>query len=365
MYAVLVVDDESVVCQGIRDYLFESGLNISKVWTASNGYEALDYIRMEQIDLVLTDIQMDGMNGIELMGSIQSEKADLPVVVISAHDAFEYAQQCIRLGARDYLIKPVRLANLVQVVGRALTERHERYKQVLEDSLKLKFSMTGMSSLRTYMLNELISGALAEADDYAFIFEQIGVALDGPYYAVIVVDLQWERAGVSGAEVRSLRDRNLLKYAAVNIIEETLSDWNAVTFYGQGNRIVVVLQMSEAEYVRQSDPVTLLNLLGKKIAGNILAYQHMDAVVGISPLARGLASMPGGYRQAGEASKWHGWYADHRVFYAEDFSPKEEGGKVAWQEKTEQFAAWMTGGKRGEDARAIVSRFFGRYLSRP
>ncbi|WP_217594495.1 response regulator [Cohnella sp. GbtcB17] len=110
MYTVLVVDDEAIVCRGIKDSLEASDLNISQVLTAWNGYEALDYVRMESVDLVLTDIQMDGMNGIELMESILSEKPDIPVVVISAHDEFQYAQHCIRLGARDYLIKPVLLS---------------------------------------------------------------------------------------------------------------------------------------------------------------------------------------------------------------------------------------------------------------
>nr|WP_256454861.1 response regulator [Cohnella sp. GbtcB17] len=110
VYTVLVVDDEAIVCRGIKDSLEASDLNISQVLTAWNGYEALDYVRMESVDLVLTDIQMDGMNGIELMESILSEKPDIPVVVISAHDEFQYAQHCIRLGARDYLIKPVLLS---------------------------------------------------------------------------------------------------------------------------------------------------------------------------------------------------------------------------------------------------------------
>ncbi|TXK84559.1 response regulator [Paenibacillus sp. N3.4] len=59
MYTVLVVDDEAIVCQGIKEFLESSDLNISQVLTAWNGYEALDYLRMESIDLVLTDIQMD------------------------------------------------------------------------------------------------------------------------------------------------------------------------------------------------------------------------------------------------------------------------------------------------------------------
>ncbi|WP_409342646.1 response regulator [Paenibacillus sp. MBLB4367] len=357
MYTVLVVDDEAIVCQGIKEFLETADLNISQVLTAWNGYEALDYLRMESIDLVLTDIQMDGMNGIELMESILSEKPDIPVVVISAHDEFEYAQKCMRLGARDYLIKPVLLPQLIQVVGRELSERHETYKRLLEESLKLKFSMTGMTSMRSYILNEIIAGTL-EPDDYMFIFEQIGLKLAGPYYAVLALELFWERAGVRGGAIQSLRDRNLLKYATVNIIEETLADWNAVAFYGQGNQIVTILQVQETDYARnKAENISKLNLIGKSLAANIHGYLQMEAVVGISPLRPGLQALPESYRDAAKAAKWHALYENHHVFYAGDFSLKEASVKVNWQEQAERFVDKIKTGKQPGDVEDAVRRF--------
>ncbi|WMT42141.1 response regulator [Paenibacillus sp. D2_2] len=358
MYTILVVDDEAIVCQGIKEYLELSDLSITQVLTASNGYEALDYLRIESIDLVLTDIQMDGMNGIELMESILSEKPDIPVVVISAHDEFEYAQQCIRLGARDYLIKPVQLSQLTEVVGAELSNRHKKYKRLLEESLKLKFSMTGMLSLRSYILNEVIAGSLDKADDYLFIFEQIGLKFEGPYYLLLVTELSWGRSGAEGKTIQKLRDRNLLKYATVNIIEETLADWNAVAFYGQGNQIITILQFSEADYTgRDQENVAKMNLIGKKIVAHIQTYLHLEAVVGISSLRLGLQNLPESYRDSAKAVKWHALYDNHRVFYAEDFSMKEASIQVNWQEKTEQLAQKMRTGKSLESIQEDIQRF--------
>lgn len=358
MYTILVVDDEAIVCQGIKEYLELSDLNITQVLTASNGYEALDYLRIEPIDLVLTDIQMDGMNGIELMESILSEKPDIPVVVISAYDEFEYAQKCIRLGARDYLIKPVQLSQLTKVVGAELSNRHEKYKRLLEESIKLKFSMTGMLSLRSYILNEVIVGTLDKADDYLFIFEQIGLKFEGPYYLLLVTELSWGRTGAEREAILKLRDRNLLKYATVNIIEETLADWNAVAFYGQGNQIITILQFSEADYAERSqENVAKMNLIGKTIVTNIQSYLHLEAVVGISPLRFGLHKLPESYRDSAKAVKWHALYDTHRVFYAEDFSMREASIQVNWQEKTEQLAQKIRTGKSLEGIQEDIQRF--------
>ncbi|MFC5470045.1 response regulator [Cohnella suwonensis] len=358
MYTVLVVDDEAIVCQGIKEFLESSDINVTKVLTAWNGYEALDYLRMESVDLVLTDIQMDGLNGIELMESILAEKPDIPVVVISAHDEFHYAQMCIRLGARDYLIKPVLLTQLTEVVSRELSDRKEKYKLLLEDSLKLKFSMTGMSSLRTHFLNEVLTGSLEHDDECRYIFEHLGVELSGPYFAVYVVELLWSHAGLWGETIRSLRDRNLLKYAAFNIIEETLTDWNTLAFYGQGNRIMVILQLGDSEDERnRMDGLTKLNLIGNTLASNIRHYLHMEAVIGISSIRNGLEGLPDGYREANDAAKWHGLYGNHNVFYAADFSLKKLRAAVNWQEKTDTFVEWIKIGKKQEDVQESVSKF--------
>jgi two-component system, response regulator YesN len=67
MYNVLVVDDEMMICTGVATVLMNSNIDIAEVFIASNGFEALDYIRLEKIDLLITDIQMDLMNGIELI----------------------------------------------------------------------------------------------------------------------------------------------------------------------------------------------------------------------------------------------------------------------------------------------------------
>lgn len=352
MYTVLVVDDEAIVCQGIKEFLEASNLNISQVLTAWNGYEALDYLRMESVDLVLTDIQMDGMNGIELMESILSEKPEIPVVVISAYDAFEYAQKCIRLGARDYLIKPVQLNQLTEVVDRELSKRDAKFKLLMEDSLEAKFSMSGLASLRTYILNEMITVPFEDARDYPYIFEQINIPLEGGFFSVFVIELLWKTG-------YSLRDRNLYKYAAVNIVEESLKDWRVLPFYGQGNRIVTILQFSESEEEigSQTEAISKMNLAGRMLIDNFRQHLHMDAVIGISPLQQGLKALPGCYKDALEATKWQGLYENHHVFYAGDFSFKKAQTDVDWLERTGRIVEWMRIGTKQQNVRETINRF--------
>ncbi|WP_326998681.1 response regulator [Cohnella kolymensis] len=96
MYSILIVDDEPFICKGLSSLLAGSGLDIGQVYTAHSGYEALDYLRMEDIDLLVTDIQMGAMNGIELMHQAKILKPWVETIIISAHETFQYAQMAIR-----------------------------------------------------------------------------------------------------------------------------------------------------------------------------------------------------------------------------------------------------------------------------
>lgn len=100
MYKILVVDDEPRVSAGIKNFLLASDMNITYVETAINGFEAIDYLRMDRFDLVLTDIQMGRMSGIELMENIYMEQWNVPVIVISAHEKFDFAKNRYGWGQR-------------------------------------------------------------------------------------------------------------------------------------------------------------------------------------------------------------------------------------------------------------------------
>ncbi|MBO9600477.1 MAG: response regulator, partial [Cohnella sp.] len=120
---ILVVDDEPNVSNGIKDFLLDSDLDVTHVETALNGFEAIDYLRMDAFDLVLTDIQMGRMSGIELMETIRMEQPELPFVVISAHEKFDFAAKSLRLGAHDYLVKPVEREHLLRIVREVLGQK--------------------------------------------------------------------------------------------------------------------------------------------------------------------------------------------------------------------------------------------------
>jgi UDP-3-O-[3-hydroxymyristoyl] N-acetylglucosamine deacetylase len=120
MATVLVVDDEAEIRASLRGVLNDEGI---RVLEADDGSRALDLVRAEHPELVLVDVWMPGIDGIELLRRLQSEPERPEVIMISGHGNVETAVQATKLGAFDFIEKPFSIDALLQVVYRALEHR--------------------------------------------------------------------------------------------------------------------------------------------------------------------------------------------------------------------------------------------------
>lgn len=135
MSLVLVVDDD----ESIRDTLYELLSEEYRCQTAETAEKALARLDAESYDVVLTDISMPGLSGLELLGHIRQKYPNTPVIIISGISDQEYAQGMIRLGAFDYLLKPFSLDVVMKSVKRALDHRgrlpgHSQVSQVADQA---------------------------------------------------------------------------------------------------------------------------------------------------------------------------------------------------------------------------------------
>ncbi|WP_409344509.1 response regulator [Paenibacillus sp. MBLB4367] len=140
---ILIVDDEQVILGGIKRTI-EREFPDCRVYKAASPDEAIGVLRAHHIDIVLTDILMPGMTGLELMNLFRKRLPFVKWVVISAHSEFAYAQEAVRLGAKDYLLKPIgkdRLRELIETL-------HEELKQETEVSAETQLMRANQKYLR-------------------------------------------------------------------------------------------------------------------------------------------------------------------------------------------------------------------------
>jgi two-component system, NtrC family, response regulator PilR len=121
MAALLIVDDDDVV----RDTLFDLFSENHLCHSASTVENALAFLNVEYYDVVLTDISMPGLSGLELLGIVLQRQPDTPVIIITGINDQAHAEGLIKLGAFDYILKPFRLEKVEESVMRALEHRRQ------------------------------------------------------------------------------------------------------------------------------------------------------------------------------------------------------------------------------------------------
>lgn len=117
---ILIVDDETIQREIVQDILEDQGYDVVAL---GSGIEALEYIKQKPVDVILTDLRMPGMDGVELLQHIKDFEPEIVVVVITAYGSLESAVDAVKKGAYDYLAKPLSKEQLTLVVERALSRK--------------------------------------------------------------------------------------------------------------------------------------------------------------------------------------------------------------------------------------------------
>ena len=118
MYSILIVDDEQIIRDGLRTIIDWEDIGFYVAGTATNGLQALEFIQENPVDVILADIKMPGMSGLELSKEIEKLYPSIRIVILSGYDNFEYARTAIRNRVFSYLLKPCREEEIEDVFSR-------------------------------------------------------------------------------------------------------------------------------------------------------------------------------------------------------------------------------------------------------
>jgi two-component system response regulator YesN len=189
VYKVFFVEDEIVTREGIRDNVDWRGNGFELCGEAPDGEMALPLLQTTKPDLLITDIKMPFMDGLQLCKVVRERLPGTKIVILSGHDEFEYAQEAIKLGVTEYLLKPVTVQDLHKVLQKvAFQIDQERIEQ--ENLQKLREQVEeNRTVLCEKFLLKLIVGAVtsAEAIEQS---ERLGLDLVARYYVVVLIRVE-------------------------------------------------------------------------------------------------------------------------------------------------------------------------------
>lgn len=129
MKKVMIVEDEELILQGIKNIVHWEALELNLVHMAHSGQEALEMWKREPVDIIITDIEMPEMSGLELLKKIRSEDELVRFIILTGYDEFEYAREAIRLEVENYILKPINEEELEKQLKEAVAKLEELDKK--------------------------------------------------------------------------------------------------------------------------------------------------------------------------------------------------------------------------------------------
>lgn len=170
----LVADDEQWELNYLNSLISREFSKKCVVTLASNGKEAIDLFKEDTFDIVIMDINMPLINGLEAIKKIKYEYGDAEFLILTAHGEFEYAQQAIELGTNGYLLKPVEPAHLITKIN-SIVEKIEKKQEASLEHIKLRETFIQIAPLmQNFFLELLIFEQFqdtSEIQEYAKLFK--------------------------------------------------------------------------------------------------------------------------------------------------------------------------------------------------
>lgn len=137
MYNIVTVDDERMIKRGLRAIIESAGEQFRVVGEASNGREALEMVVREVPHMLITDISMPEMDGLELAAEVSRLYPQIAIVILSGYGEFQYAQEALRYRVKDYLLKPIQPEELTRIIVRGREEHYRAKDKLAQESRRL------------------------------------------------------------------------------------------------------------------------------------------------------------------------------------------------------------------------------------
>ena len=290
MYKLILVDDESEICQGLREVVPFESLGFTVVGEAGNGVEALRLCESVAPDLIITDIRMPLMDGLTLCRNARAILPTAQFIILSGYDEFEYARQAIEVKTMGYLLKPISSAEFVEVLKSAKTALDEEFSKRRDIRNLREHFRESLPLLREMLLTSLLSGGvpIESARESA---EKYGIPLHAKNYAVALL-----RIGEPNA-VDGISDPELLRFAVRNILCEVLSE----RMPGNAPQVFIHNGMLAALFLLQNDEeLSFAQIIAhlEDARKSIRYYLACPLFIGVSAVCENLSGVPAAARQA-------------------------------------------------------------------
>ncbi|RAV19271.1 response regulator transcription factor [Paenibacillus contaminans] len=330
MNNVLVVDDEPIILEALYNTLTRMEDHELIVWKAPSADEAIEIMKSSRIDILMTDVRMPGMSGLELVGLVRKQWERCKIIILSGYSDYEYLQTALQQNVFDYLLKPVDEEVIVETITRVITEI-ESNMHVQELMTKAESQLQRAQSLLHRDFSEkLFAGELYAEGTIAESLEMLKLPLRCDLDVIVVVGRtdRWPRDYL-------LKEKLLMHYAIHNIVKEYLSSACRIVTFIENGYMVWLIQGAEDGSREDQDLITLHWYIGEmleKIQQSIRDYLKLPVSLLLSKPNIGWPSIANTFK---EMCAWlqRGIGLDEEIIFIEridEMKPSHDSGEQSF-----------------------------------
>ncbi|MGG1639002.1 helix-turn-helix domain-containing protein [Paenibacillus sp. NRS-1760] len=302
---IIVLDDEPIIRQGIIHKIRQTRLPVTVVAEGGDGFKGLELMKQWLPDLIITDIQMPGMDGLTFIRQATEVDPKAKFIIITGFDQFDYAQQAIRYGVSNYLVKPVEDDELYTTLS-TLLDRKEAEKQTDQMIKELKsVAETSQEAAKQQALTQF----LQEADFSVAVEELDNLAAHANSFTAVVIQLEPFKVPHQSF---GIEEEELLWFAIKNIVTERFlaSRIHGILVHHSLRRyeLVYVLGLGQGQ-----DAAAVASTL-ESISFGIRKYLKLSVTIGVGLYQVQIAKLQESYREAKQIARNAILHGSNRIY---------------------------------------------------
>lgn len=332
---LLAVDDEPIILNGIKNYVKWDRLGIQLIGAEANGIKALETLKNNPVDILVTDINMPYMNGIELSREAKKLYPDIKIILLTGYEEFEYARQAIDIGALKYLLKPFTRLELEETIRIAKEQLEERIRLEEDISLLKKRVEKSFPLLKERYLNRLITGELTE--NISLTLSSVEIELRAKMFSVILIQID-DKTEFNKLSIKATEKDIINAYMKEIIYDSLKTNSNSLIFNSYDGKTVCIFSDYNEEAVVE---------FAEKIRAYVKATYGITVSIGLGKAYEGLGNIYKSYEEAKEALEYRFLLGDNSIIPIEyiNFSADTSTEKTASINASELISAVKSGDK--------------------
>lgn len=307
LYKVILVDDETVVREGLQKTIQWGDHGFELIGDYANGRDAWEAIEKRQPDLVISDISMPFMDGLELAGMVTAQYPYIKMIILTGFDEFEYAQKALRLKVADFILKPVTAREIRELLDKTRATMDDERKNREDLSLLYTQLHQSLPLLKERLLERLVVLGLGKPEiEERFTYFELPPLV--PPYLIVVADI--DDFGNRDA-MWNEHDAEFLKFAAFNIFEESAQSDNAkvISFRTREERMVAIFFGQPDERVLYEQAFAI----AEQIRFHVESFLRFTITIGVGRICFSAEQLPVSYRSALSALDYRFLHGKNRV----------------------------------------------------